>query len=417
MAILRAGDGSDGDVTISSNKNINTDIIAGGRSYADGVFFRVTTIGSNYATVDATPNGLVSGDSIIIINVMGRSGNYDNAGNYEIFTVDYISSNDIYFTQPVNKFYGDNGSNGNMSLHPAMLQRIPNYNSVTIDSGATLSSSDCPNGNNSIGGMIVFKCAETLNIINGYIESDGGGYWGGVTFAAGGTGRGRGANWGYYGSGAGYGTAGIAAPSAAGGIAYGVADLSKMMHASGGGAGQYSSWTQVGGDGGGIVFIMALTITISSGYIGAKGLKGGGPDMQNGGGGSGGSVLLHAGIVTLPNGSVAATKGLKGGGSAGNGGDGIAAIYYQAGSIGTMDPIPYTDTIETPYKISGTIINGPAQYLRIYDIDSGELLNTYSGIANGAYEVDAPGSGPYDVITRKSDGNMLAYGEVMPVEI
>jgi len=417
MAILRVGDGSDGDVTISSNKNINTDIIADGGSYADGVFFRVNALGSNYITAALAPNGIVAGDSVILINVMGRPGNYDNAGNYEIHTVDYISSNDIYLTQPINNFYGDNGGNGSMTSHPVIVQRIPDYNSVTINNGANLPCTACPDGWNQIGGMIVFKCKNALNIVDGYIVANYSGYEGGNGWVDPGNGRGYGVTWGYNGSGGGYGTAGVSVPGGAGGVAYGVADLSKMTHGSGGGVGQYDAWSQAGGDGGGIVFIMSQTITITTGYIGAKGQKGGGPDTQNGGGGSGGSVLLHASIITLPNGSVAATKGLKGGGSAGDGGDGISAIYYQSGSVGTMDPVPYTDTIELPYKISGTISAGPAEYLRIYDIDSGELLNTYSGIANGAYEVDAPGSGPYDVMARKSNGHIISYGEVLPIEI
>lgn len=418
MAILRVGDGSDGDLTVSTDKNINTDLITGSRSYADGVFFRVNAVGANYATIDTTPNGLSAGDNVIIVNIMGRTSNYDNAGNYEIFTVDYISSNDVYFTQPINEFYGDDGGNGNITSHPVMLQRVPQYNNVTINSAANLNCSDCPNGNNVIGGMVVFKCAGTLNIVNGYVHANEKGFGG-----SDGTPNGYGTGFGYGydnavhvqtdGGGGGYGTAGTSGYRP-GGIAYGVADLSKIMSGSGGGNGWMDPvYNQLGGDGGGIVFIMALNIIISTGGIHSKGQSGEIRSIMGGGGGSGGSVLIHAGNVTIPNGGVLAS----GGPSYRPGAVGRMAIYYQSGSLGTLTPTPYTDTIELPYKISGTIAGGPAQYLRIYDIDSGELLNTYSGIANGAYEVDAPGDGPYDIMARKSNGKILSYGEVTPTEI
>jgi hypothetical protein len=419
-AILKVGNGSDGDITISSNKNINTDLITGGRSYADGVNFRVNALGSNYTTVASTPNGLAAGDQVILINLMGRTSNWDNSGNYEIFTIDYISSNDVYFTQPVNKFYGDNGGNGNIALHPVMIQRVPNYNNLGIDSGATLTCSDCADGDNVLNGLVIFKCKGTFNLINGYINVNYKGYGGSAGSVAYGYGYGKGG--GSHssqngGGGGGYGTQGLGVGN---NYSYGVADLTKLNVGSGGGSGHYTSWPYnfFGGDGGGAVFIIATTITISTGTITSNGANGNGGDPSGGGGGSGGAVLLHSYTATVPNNSLYVTKGLDGSVIyPGNGGDGRIAVYYNAGSVGTMAVAPYTDTIELPYKISGTIAGGPAQYLRIYDIDSGELLNTYSGIANGAYEVDAPGDGPYDIMARKSNGKILSYGEVTPVEI
>jgi len=431
MAILRVGDGSDGNVTITSNKNMNTSIMAGGRSYADGVFFRVNVIGANYVTASATPNGIESGDQVIIINLNGRSGNRTNAGNYEIFTVDYISSSDVYFTQPINKLYGDNGGNGNITSHPVMIQRVPQYENFTINSGAILSATSCVTAtHNTIGGLVILKCSDTLNITNGYINTNYSGFqapttWPKLINGQHGWGRGGGAGapvsgtdrWG---AGGGHGTAGGNATAGAGGAAYGVADLSNMEHGSGGGRACSGGWYAADGDGGGSIFVIAQTITISTGGITSNGnaydaysTQGG---VMNGGGGSGGSVLIHAGSVTIPSSSLSVTGG-PGYVSAGAGGVGRIAIHYQSGTVGSISPTPYTDTIELPYKISGTIVGGPAQFLRIYDPTTGELLNTYSDIENGAYEVDAPGAGPYDVIARKSNDHMLIYGGVVPAEI
>jgi len=418
MAILRVGDGSDGDITISTSKNINTDLITGARSYADGVNYRVNALGSNYATAAATPNGIAVGDQVILINLMGRTDNWDNSGNYEIFTVDYISSSDVYFTQPINEYYGDNGGNGNITLHPVMIQRVPNYNTLTLDSGAILTCSDCADGDNVINGLIIFKCKETLTLTNGYITADNRGYGGSTTGYANGYGYGKGD--GSYssqnvGGGGGYGTTGAGPGN---NYSYGVADLTRLHVGSGAGGGWYNPTKYLGGDGGGAIFIMATTITISTGTITADGQTGVAGGVAGGGGGSGGAVLLHAYTVTLPNSSVGADRGLDGSPTYnGIGGYGRVAIYSNAGSTGTIVPTPYTSTISLPFKLSGTITNGPAQYLRIYDPDSGELINTYSGIASGAYEVDAPGSGPYDVTARKSDGNMVSHGDVIPVEI
>jgi hypothetical protein len=86
MAILNAGNGNDGNITISAAKNINTDILADGRSHADGVAYRINAITNNtVTTVTASPLGIAQNDEILLINLKGTSDvNYDNAGNYEI---------------------------------------------------------------------------------------------------------------------------------------------------------------------------------------------------------------------------------------------------------------------------------------------------------------------------------------------
>jgi len=50
MVELDIGNGSDGDVTFSANKNLNTDIVAGGRSYADMVVYSCSTVNSDFGS-------------------------------------------------------------------------------------------------------------------------------------------------------------------------------------------------------------------------------------------------------------------------------------------------------------------------------------------------------------------------------
>lgn len=426
MAILNIGTGADGDVTITSNKNINTAAISDGRTFGDGIYYQVSSLGYSSAVVSSTPNGLAEGDEVLLINTMGRSGYYENGGNYEFFTIDSVDGTTITFTQPIQKLYGDDGGNANILSHPVMLQRVPNYNNLTINNGANLTCTSMEHAVLSIGGVIALRVKNTLNIINGNIHANSSGGQGGQTYApAHASGYGRGGGTGSStnsndGGGGGYGTAGQTG-NYAGGPAYGEADLSKLHCGSGGGRGYYNVayGNYVGGDGGGVVFVCANIINISTGGIKSNGGNGnyiGPPAYAAGGGGSGGALLIHASLINAPNSAITANKGLKGAASGGDGGYGRVAIYYLDGSIGTVTPTPYTETISMPYKIEGLITGKALSYIRIYDPTTGKLLTTYSSLPEGSYEIDAPGEGPYDIMAKASDGQVLSYGNVIPRE-
>jgi len=77
------GNAADGSVSITVNKNINTDTISGGRSYADGVNYGVSSINTASITCSAAPNGIAVGDEIILISMQGCTTDYGNVGNYE----------------------------------------------------------------------------------------------------------------------------------------------------------------------------------------------------------------------------------------------------------------------------------------------------------------------------------------------
>jgi DNA-binding beta-propeller fold protein YncE len=67
------GDGSDGAITVSTSKNINTDTIATGRTCADGISYNVTALTSNTATLSGTPPAgcFAAGDKVMLLNEQG----------------------------------------------------------------------------------------------------------------------------------------------------------------------------------------------------------------------------------------------------------------------------------------------------------------------------------------------------------
>ena len=165
------GDGADGAVTISSNKNINTDTIAGGRSVADGVNYSVTAIGSNTVTASTTVTGIDTGDEVLLINLQGDATNNGNVGNYEFLTVQGVSGTTVTFSSNVSDTYGV-GGNSDLTGQDIMIQRVPNYTDVTINSAITLTANPWDGAK---GGIVVFKANGTVTI-TGNISTTGLGY-------------------------------------------------------------------------------------------------------------------------------------------------------------------------------------------------------------------------------------------------
>jgi len=173
------GTQADGAVTISTAKNISTDTLASGRTVADGVAYLVTAITSSTSTSNITVSGssvtgVVVGDEMLLINVQGDTTYYSNVGNYEFLRVSGISTNVISFNAPVSKSYGqtDNSTLGNQKV---ILQRIPNYSTVTVTSAGSLTANSW---NGTFGGIVAFKCETLIN--SGSINTDGKGFRYGV---------------------------------------------------------------------------------------------------------------------------------------------------------------------------------------------------------------------------------------------
>ena len=112
--------------------------------------------------------------------------------------------------------------------------------------------------------------------------------------------------------------------------------------AGGVGGGAVSGSAAQGGSGGGIVYILCKTLSIT-GFIKAHGSDGqvGGDNHGGGGGGAGGSVLLKVQTATLGT-TLVLARGGGGGGVTGNeggaGSDGRVHIDYATSFTGTTNP-------------------------------------------------------------------------------
>ena len=356
------GTQADGTITISTAKNISTDTIASGRTVADGVAYLVTAITSSSSTSNITVSGssvtgVAVGDEMLLINVQGDTTNYNNVGNYEFLRVSNISTNVISFNAPVSKSYGttDNSAIGNQKV---ILQRVPNYSTVTITSVGSLTANSW---DGSLGGIVAFKCDTLIN--SGSINTDGKGF----RFGVGGI-RDTGAGCTEYPTPA---PAGNRAESYRGlnSVAFcsrlGTSTVSSIGGGGGGGAGVSSTSNRSGGGGGGGANRTngSNGSNASSGNLGASGGTlynngttllmfggggGGGGRAINGIGGNGGSgggiVLIYANnfsnaaiINSTGSRGVNGTTTDDGGGGGGGGAGGVVFVKSNyVNSVGTL---------------------------------------------------------------------------------
>lgn len=364
------GDGSDGDLTISSN---TTQSVANASCSGSS--------GSNSLTLGAA-SSFSNGDLVIIHQTRGTG-----SGNWEI---NMISSGggttSLTLQQDLQNTYTDSGAS------QAQIVKIPRYQDVTVNSSVTWSA---PAWTKNTGGILVFA-AKGITTIQGTISADGlngssaysgtpsGGNGRGFVGGNGdisslpnsawcgegtsgdeaqqtspnGTGGGGGSIGGTptYATGAGGGHAtsggngessGGAAPS--GGGTAGAAQLTTMIFGGGGGGGAKdpsgtSNYAAGGGGGAGIVAMFAKTPTISGG-VSLDGGNGGTTSGSNAngeaGGGAGGSCLIVADTATLGSSLITASGGSGGsrnGVSGGNGGNGRVALHYNNSYTGTTSP-------------------------------------------------------------------------------
>ncbi len=184
------GTGSDGDVTVQYNTNINTTSLIAGRSCADGgdaVNYNITAFtSSTTATLSASPSVgcLKAGDEVLIINLQGTYTAMDNVGNYETLEISEISGSTVTFKTAKKNYYGDGLTDDtnlgtSTSTQRVMLQRVPHYRNLTVQSGVNF----YPSAWNGVkGGVIFFRASVSANI-NGTIDVSGIGYRGGSVAA------------------------------------------------------------------------------------------------------------------------------------------------------------------------------------------------------------------------------------------
>ena len=169
------GDGSDGSITVSSSKNLNTTTVQTDRSCADGgdmVSYNIIALTSTTAQLEATPSSgcLAAGDEILLTNLQGTSSAYGNTGNWETLYISSISTDTITFTTTKTKYYGNTTNADDTNIGTAttnqrvILQRIPQYTDVTVQSGGTITA-DAWDG--AEGGVLFFRATGTVEVQSG----------------------------------------------------------------------------------------------------------------------------------------------------------------------------------------------------------------------------------------------------------
>ncbi|WKZ38421.1 MAG: RHS repeat-associated core domain-containing protein [Anaerolineales bacterium] len=338
------GTGQDGDLDIPSGTtfNINTST-SSNRACADGVVYSVVQLEDASIKLSSAPssNCLLAGDEILLIHISGSGA---NTGNYEYLKVGGIIGDTLYPTTQKKEWYGANaGDDTNVGTaagqQKVIIQRVPNYEDVTINGTLTASAFD---GNKN--GLVVLRVAGSLSG-TGTITVSGLGFGAASGYGAGLSTSGQWAT----GGGAGYGTAGV---GSLGGSVYGNPQLNKFFNGSGGGTGgtypdtgyycgpggkkKCTLWYPSGasgGRGGGMIFIAGEQIDFQ-GTLTANGLNGNWANHIYGGGGSGGSIRIEGGTVALN--TVNAAGGTANGSP--SAGQGRIAVYYYNSFTGNFTP-------------------------------------------------------------------------------
>jgi len=356
------GTGADGDITVSANTDTNAIDLIANRNCSEGgdaVNYNVTALTSRMATVDrgVSTSCITVGDEVLLINLEGASTAFLNVGNYETLRVERVVGEFIYFTTAKTKYYGDNSkddtnlgtANGTQRV---MLQRVPNYNNVTVQTGYTFYPADW---NGSKNGVMFFR-AKGAVAINGTLYADFKGYRGGAgSYGDGGEsfcdedGGGDGGHWsldgsdglcGGGGAGGGRGDYSESTPGGdgttdlgggGGGGGYGYDSTGDQQSLPGGGAGAgYGSFGTKG---------KSYTTLANNGVDGGINSSGDGGDggydvtYGAGGGGGGGGTYGDADLTRLMFGSGGGEAGYDYGLNGADGGDGGGIIFIAANSI------------------------------------------------------------------------------------
>jgi hypothetical protein len=284
---LDKGTGADGSVTISTSKNINTDVLGSLRSTnADAISTTVTANPAGTSISVTSTTGFAANDEILLVNLRGASGDTADVGNYEFLEVDSVpNGTTLNLKSAVQKSYdGTTWANQRVTV-----QRVPQWTTVTIQSGGTLTANAW---NGTSGGIIAFRATGSVTVdAGGFIDANAIGYRGGTGgggLLGGNNGESYDGNVGSGGddnvSGSGGGSLGTAGGGAASNSGSSVSPAGTRGGGGGGGNADASGTTDgAGGAGGG-------------GYAGGGGGGGGGGDGAAGGpGGSGGTTDIGGG--------------------------------------------------------------------------------------------------------------------------
>lgn len=445
------GDGADGAVSLSTGGtvNINTDIIASGRTTADGEAFSVDSLGANTITVTgsgtdgtaaaALSSSINNGDEVLLINLQGTSGDNGNVGKYEFCDVSSVSSSTITCADTLENSYGTG--------QKLIVQRVPNYTTFTLNASDTLTSTAW---DGQLGGVVVFRVSGTADI-SGTLDVSGKGYrknsnqalssdptiaaqnyggegscgmpssanrtqdcgGGGGGQFAGGHEQGKGGGGGAYANTGSDGGEGVfldqdtQANKGLGGASYGNADLSTLFFGGAGGHSGSAYNSNAGGNGGGIIFLSAQTLSLS-GNIYANGEDGTDDTANNeynggGGAGAGGSILIKGSTLTIGNPKITANGGTGGtggdnagmtAGNGGNGSDGRIALVFEEYVNGTTSPT-HAQSSHKKYYFNAAAGEGSGQTLTLTAKTNAASAKWDCGSAFGVSGPGADTSSPY----------------------
>ena len=328
------GTGGDGAITLSTTKNLDTDTIAGARSFADAITYRVTapllgdTTVSRFSGSDTLSNGIAAGDELLIINLQGTGADSTDVGKYQFLRVAAATASTITFVDRLTV----NLSGTTAANQKVFVQRVPNYTSVTIATGGTLTTNawdgatTTPTGSAGYRtGIVAFRANGTVSIASATtINTNAKGYRGGAGGASGASGgiNGEGID-GQPGQGAsGAGTAAASGGGRSGDNAIANPANGTTNRSGGGGGGSSGSGVSTAGGGGGA----------GGGHTAGGGGGGGSGSTASAGGGSAGSFTVSGGggggTDTAGTGGVG---GASGAGTTATGGTGLGA----GGTAGT----------------------------------------------------------------------------------
>ncbi len=418
------GTGKDGTLTFATNTNLST-ANSGTRSCDDGgdaVSYNITAFGSTTlanglsgttATLSAAPSPgcLTAGDNVLIINAQGTSSAYGNTGNYELLKIYSISDTTITFTTEKKKNYGDGANDTNLGTattnQRVVMQRLPQYENVTINTGVTVNANAW---NGTKGGIVAFQVKGTLTN-GGTISASELGFRGSNPGTAGGWNGGLGGETynGYPGSG--YGGGGAGGGGGGGTRASGTANSTATVGGGGGGGG--ARW----GQGGGAGFVtVGNGGTGASGYNGAAGSgtsggAGGGGANNVGGGGGGGGTYGDANLAQIFMGSAGGADGNSAGGDgcwdpggiAGRGGGIVLIMANTLTNSGSIFSKGQTST-STPCTTNASGTGGSVKVFA-----STATLGTVSAIAGTA--------GPTSSVGRVAVGATTKSGTTTPTYV
>ena len=274
VSACSVGSGKDGVCTVTGSVNL-TSTSCSGRGSADAPNYSVienVVSGTSTITLADAPTGLIIDDEVMIINMRGTATDMGTVGAYEIKKVSAITANTITLNSALTTGY-------NGTTQKIMVQRVPQYSSMTINAGATLTASAWDGTKNGV--LAVKVNGELIN--NGTIDMSAKGYRGGTQGGSDAGGQGGESYCGLGGNG-------------------GANNSNGLIGAAGGGDGN---------------------------AIPASGSKGGNGSC-GGGGGSNGSA--DAAVLLTLQGKGSTTSGGAGGGGSMSSGSGAGAGYGSAGS-------------------------------------------------------------------------------------